>query len=66
MFQGELVDMGVIRKAFQMVKESSGIRRASQRGCRNVPDKEGIHKRSKEWKDESFNKEVEMISERKK
>lgn len=41
---------GVIMKAFQMVKESLGIRRALQRGCRNVSDKEGIHKRSKGWK----------------
>lgn len=42
--------MGVIMKAFQMVKESLGIRRVLQRGCRNVSDKEGIHKRSKGWK----------------
>lgn len=63
-FQGELADMGVIMKAFQTVKESLGRRR--HRGCRDVPDKEGIHKRSRGWKDESFNKEVEMMREKEK
>lgn len=41
--------MGLIMKAFQTVKESLGIRRALQRGCRKVSDKQGIYKRSQAW-----------------
>lgn len=41
-------------------------RAALQRGCRDVSDKESVHKRSRGWKDESFNKEVEMMREREK
>lgn len=55
-FQGELADTGVIMKAFQTVKEFLGRKAAFQREvCEDVPDKEGVHKRSRGWKDESFN-----------
>ena len=57
--------MGVIMKAFQTLKESVGNGAAFQTGCRDVPDKEGVHKRSRGWKDESFS-EVEMKREKEK
>lgn len=55
--------MGVIKEAFQMMKELSGIRQTFPTGCKNVPDKEGIHKRRKGWIDELFNKKTEMMRE---
>lgn len=58
--------MGVIAESFHAVKESFGDQASFQRGCRDVPDKAGTHKRSRGWKDDSFNKEVEMMREKEK
>lgn len=36
------------------------------RGCRDVSDKEGVHKGNRGWKDESFSTEVETVRQREK
>ena len=61
----EVADMGVITKAFQTVKESLGIRRPSREVAEMCLIKRASIKEAGDWKDESFNKEVEMMRERK-